>query len=68
MFGIEEFTSTISEFGFTQLKTYYCCFIWREENNFTILIVWVDHILSFSLTEARNNWIKKELKGKFEVK
>ena len=64
----EEFTSTISEFGFTQLKTDYCCFIRREENNFTILIVWVDDILSFSLTEAGNDQIKKELKGKFEVK
>ena len=64
----EEFSSTMIEIGFTQLKTDYCCFIRRAENDdFTILIVWVDDILSFSLTDAGNDHIEQELKRKFEV-
>ena len=51
-----------------QLKTDYCCFIRRAKNDdFTILIVWVDDILSFSLTDAGNDHIEQELKRKFEV-
>jgi Reverse transcriptase (RNA-dependent DNA polymerase) len=51
----EELISTIKSLGFTQLKTNYCCFIQQENNSFTIMIVWVDDILSFSSLDARND-------------
>jgi hypothetical protein len=63
----EEFSSTMISLGFTQLKTDYCCFIRRENGLFTIVIVWVDDILSFSISDAENNCIELELKSKFEV-
>ena len=63
----EEFSSMVIKLGLTQLKTDYCCFIWCENNNFTIITVWVDDILSFLLTDTGNNWIKQELKRKFKV-
>ena len=53
--------------GFTQLKTDYCCFIRREKELFTIMIVWVDNILSFSNSDAGNDQIEVDLKSKFEV-
>ena len=31
------------------------------------MIIWVDNILSFSNLDARNDWIKADLKSKFEV-
>ena len=63
----EEFTSTMTSMGFTQLKTDYCCFIQWEEKSFTIMIVWVDDILFFSNLDARNDQIEADLKSKFEV-
>ena len=63
----EEFTSQMKSVGFTQLKTDYCYFIQREEESFSVMIIWVDNILSFSTTDARNNWIEADLKSKFEV-
>jgi Reverse transcriptase (RNA-dependent DNA polymerase) len=63
----EELTTTMTSLGFSQLKTDYCCFIRRENNSFTIMIVWVDDILSFSNLNARNDQIKADLKSKFEV-
>ena len=63
----EEFTSTMKSLGFKQLKTDYCCFIRREKELFTIIIVWVDDILSFSNSDAGNDQIETDLKSKFEV-
>ena len=63
----EEISSTMIELKFLQLKTDYCCFIQHKNEDFTILIVWVDDILSFSLTNSRNDCIEQELKTKFEV-
>ena len=63
----EEFSNTMLTLGFTQLKTDYCCFIRRNKEEFTILIVWVDDILAISLNNAGNDKIEQELKGKFEV-
>ena len=31
------------------------------------MIIWVDNILSFSSSDARNDWIKADLKSKLEV-
>ena len=50
------------------IKTDYCCFIWREEESFSVMMVWVNGILSFSTTDARNNWIEADLRSRFEVK
>ena len=63
----EELTTTMTSLGFSQLKTDYCCFIQWENNLFTIIIIWVDDILSFSSSDAGNNWIEADLKSKFEV-
>ena len=63
----EEFSSTMIELGFLQLKPDYCCFIRHKNEDFTILFVWVDDILSFLLTNSRNDRIEQELKTKFEV-
>ena len=49
---------------FKQLKTDYCCFIWHDEEEFTILTLWVDDILAISLNNAGNDKIEQELKGK----
>ena len=63
----EEFSSTMKLLGFSQLKTDYCCFIRQENKSFTIMIIWVDDILSFSNSDAGNDQIETDLKSKFEV-
>jgi Reverse transcriptase (RNA-dependent DNA polymerase) len=63
----EELTSIMKSLEFTQLKTDYCCFIQQENNSFTIMIVWVDDILSFSSSDAGNDQIEADLRSKFEV-
>ena len=38
----------MEELGYKKLKSDYCCFIQREGEDFSILLVWVDHLINFS--------------------
>ena len=58
---------TLTNLGFNQLKSDYCCLWWSKEGQ-TILLVWVDNFLLISDQEKLNDWIKTELNRHFEVK
>ena len=54
--------------GLKQLKTDYCCYIKRTQEEYTILIIWVDNFLAMSTNEDLNNEIEKDLNLHFKVK
>jgi len=56
--------SVQGELGYEKLKSDYCCFIWREGEDFSILLVWVDDLINFS---NDTNRVERELKTKFEI-
>ena len=41
-----EFNAAMKEIGFTQIKANPCCYLWRQGEEFDILLVWVDDIIS----------------------
>ena len=53
---------------FKQLKTDYCCYIKRAEEEYSILVIWVDDFLATSTNEDLNNEIQKNLNTHFKVK
>jgi hypothetical protein len=63
-----ELNRALAELGFTQLKTDYCCYIRRNGDDFTILLVWVDDFIAVSTTDAENDQVEQELKTHFDVK
>ena len=58
----------LTNLGFRQLKSDYCCYIREEKEDITILLVWVDDFLSISNRDALNDRIEAELQKHFEVK
>ena len=54
--------------GFKQLKTDYCCYIKRAEEEYSILVIWVDDFLATSTNKDLNNEIQKNLNTHFKVK
>ena len=53
---------------FKQLKPDYCCYIKGTEEEYTILVIWVDDFLATSANEDLNNKIEKSLNNHFKVK
>ena len=60
--------NTLTNLGFNQLKSNYCCYIQRSKEGQTILLVWVDDFLSISDQDELNDQIETELNKHFEVK
>ena len=58
----------LHEIEFDQLKSDYCCYIKRQSDDFTVLLVWVDDFISLSTKEDLNNILEQDLQLHFEVK
>lgn len=63
-----ELNSALSKIEFKQLKSDYCCYIWRRKEGLTVMVVWVDDILSASTDDDLNNQLEVDLGEFFEVK
>jgi hypothetical protein len=63
-----ELNRVLHEIGFMQLKSDYCCYIKRQENDYSILLVWVDDFVSLSTTNDLNDVTERDLKIHFEIK
>jgi hypothetical protein len=63
-----EFNAAMDELGYKQLKTDYCCFIRREGENFAIILVWVDDMITLTNNPAESDRVEREIQGKFEIK
>ena len=68
MYGTPKLNDTLTNLGFNQLKSDYCCYVQQSEEGQTILLIWVDDFLSISDQEKLNDQIKTELNGQFKVK
>src|ERR1700688_2193269 len=64
----QELNRVLDTIGFTQLKTDYCCYIKRQDDNFTILLIWVHNFISMSTMEQLNNYTEQDLKTHFDIK
>jgi hypothetical protein len=58
----------MKEIGFIQLKADPCCYLRRQGEEFDMLLVWVDDIISIASNTTRNNIVEQDLGGKFEIK
>ncbi|KAJ3543106.1 hypothetical protein NMY22_g3260 [Coprinellus aureogranulatus] len=56
-----ELNKSLGELGFQQLKSDYCCYIRREDEDQTILLVWVDDFIALSTSDALNDRLDEEL-------
>jgi len=63
-----EFNAAMKEIGFIQLKSDPCCYIRRQGEDFEMLLVWVDDIISIASNSTRNDIVEQDLGGKFEIK
>ncbi|CAA7258947.1 unnamed protein product [Cyclocybe aegerita] len=64
----KEFDRAMQDLGFNRLKSDSCCYLRRTGDDFEILLVWVDDILSIASTSTRNDVVEKDLGSKFEIK
>ena len=64
----QELNRVLEEIKFIQLRTDYCCYIRREGDDFTILLVWVDDFISILTTDEQNDATEHDLQGHFDVK
>ena len=63
-----ELNRVLAKIGFTQLRSDYCCYIRRSDDNFTSLLVWVDDFISASTTNDLNDVTEHNLKSHFDIK
>src|SRR6266446_7708180 len=63
-----ELNTAMKEIGFIQLKSNPCCYIRRQGEEFEILLIWVDDIISIASNSTQNEIVEKDLGGKFEIK
>ena len=64
----QELNRVLHEIKFDQLKSDYCCYIKRQDDDFTVLLVWVDDFISLSTKEDLNDTLEQDLQLHFEVK
>lgn len=64
----KEFDTAMIDLGFQRLKTDYCCYKRQDGDEFEILLVWVDDILSIASTTSRNDLLEQQLRQKFDIK
>ena len=58
----------MKEIGFIQLKADPCCYLQRQGEEFDMLLVWVDDIISIATNTTQNDIVEQDLGGKFEIK
>ncbi|KAJ2930461.1 hypothetical protein H1R20_g6639, partial [Candolleomyces eurysporus] len=64
----KEFNTAMKEIGFSQLKSDYCCYLCRIGSTFTILLLWVNDIISFTNSNKEESVVAQQLGDKFEIK
>ena len=63
-----EFNAAIKEIGFIQLKADPCCYLQHQSEEFDMLLIWVDNIISIATNTTQNDIVEQDLGGKFEIK
>jgi hypothetical protein len=63
-----ELNGAMKEIGFIQLKSDPCCYIRCQGEEFEMLLVWIDDIISIASNCIRNDIVEQDLGRKFEIK
>ncbi|KAJ2913904.1 hypothetical protein MD484_g6523, partial [Candolleomyces efflorescens] len=63
-----ELNDTLVKIDFKRLKSDYCCYVRRKKDGLTIMVVWVDDIISASTDDDLNDQLEADLGRYFEVK
>jgi hypothetical protein len=63
-----ELNNALGTIEFKQLKSDYCCYIQRRKEGLTVMVVWVDDILSASTDDDLNDQLEADLRKFVEVK
>ena len=63
-----EFDNTMKDLAYENTKSNYCCYCRRQGENFVIVLIWVDDLVTFTNSVNKSDQVKQELKGKFEIK
>ena len=63
----KEWNKAMEDLGYRRLKTDYCCYVRRDGDDFTIILIWVDNLISFAKNASVNAKVECKLKTKFEI-
>ena len=63
----EDFNKTMEELGYTRLRTDYCAYIRRLEDDISILIVYVDDANAFAEKKSTNDELVQQLQKRYEI-
>ena len=56
------------DFGYTRLRSIYCADILRDEEQNSIIVVWVDDMVRIANTKETNDKVVKKLAVKYKIK
>jgi hypothetical protein len=60
--------STMPDFRYTHPRSIYCAYILRDEEKNSIIVVWVDDMVSITNTKQTNNKVVEKLAAKYKIK
>ena len=63
----EDFNCTMEELGYSRLRTDYCAYIRRLEDDISILIVYVDDANAFAEKKSTNDELVRQLQKRYEI-
>ena len=62
-----EFDTKLCKKGYMWLRSDTCVYIWRVEEDFVIIMVWVDDMLTFATTVELRNKAKADVESEWEI-
>ena len=62
-----EFDSKLQKKGYVRLRSDPCVYMWREDDDFVTITVWVDDMLLFATTIQLKNKAKADIESEWEV-
>ena len=63
-----KFDGAMKDLMYTNTWSDYCCYFRWQGENFAIVLVWVDDLVSFTNSPAKSDQVEEELKSKFQIK
>jgi hypothetical protein len=63
----EDFNRTMEELGYTRLRTDYCAYLKRLDDDISILIVYVDDANAFAEKKSTNDELVRQLQKRYEI-
>jgi hypothetical protein len=62
-----EFSMMAEDISFMKIKPDYCCFIRHQGEHFTVILVWMDDLITFTDSPEQSDQLQSELQNKFDI-